>query len=448
MTLPGEGALWERLAAGAAGAPWQAAAWEERGLTVEARDGALRVVEQWTHGWAALRVDLGGGRVGFAALPVGRATPPVEELLARARAAAGAQDPEPGADLQGDVGPAPGADLGLWDPAVREVDAADLLERARALERAARAADPRVDAVRRPTLEAAEVRREIRNHRGQVVAWQESAFSASVEVAASGEGGAETGWAADERRRLADLEPEAVGREAATRAAELLGARPAPPGVHHVVLDARVAAELLETLAPSLLGESHLKATSLLLNRLGERVVSAGLTVWDDGLRPGGPGTQPVDDEGTPRRRTRVISAGVLEALLYDRATAARAGARSTGNALGGPSAPPRPGVTNLYIEPGTGGGPEALMGELGRGLWVREVLGVHTVDPVSGDFSLGCSGLWFDGGVPVFPVCGAAASGNLLDLFGRVVGVGSDLRFQGAVGSPSLAVEGVDLAQ
>ena len=448
MTPSSGGAPWERLAREVGGVPWQAAMWQERGLIVEAREGAPHVVERWTHGWVALRVDLGGGRVGFAALPVGRVPLPVEELAARARAAARAQDPKPGADLEGCVGPAPGADLGLWDPVVREVDGPDLLERALALEQAAREADPRVDAVRKPTLEAVEVCREIRNHRGQTVAWQESAFLASVEVAASGGDGAETGWAADERRRLADLEPEAVGREAAMRAAELLGARPAPQGIHPVVLDSRVAAELLEALAPSLLGESHLKTTSLLLDRLGERVASARLTVWDDGLRPGGAGTQPVDDEGTPRQRTRVISAGVLEALLYDRVTAARAGARSTGNAVGGPSAPPRPGATNLYIEPGAGGGPEALMGELGRGLWVREVLGVHTVDPISGEFSLGCSGLWFEGGAPAFPVCGAAVSGNLLDLFDRVVAVGSDLRFQGTVGSPSLAVDGVDLAQ
>jgi PmbA protein len=77
----------------------------------------------------------------------------------------------------------------------------------------------------------------------------------------------------------------------------------------------------------------------------------------------------------------------------------------------------------------------------------VEEVLGLHTVDPISGDFSLGCSGDWVERGEKVHPVKSIAIAGNLFQLFGKVIGVGEDLRFFGGVGSPTLFVEGMEIS-
>ena len=73
--------------------------------------------------------------------------------------------------------------------------------------------------------------------------------------------------------------------------------------------------------------------------------------------------------------------------------------------------------------------------------------MGVHTIDPISGDFSLGCSGDWIVRGGKVHPVKSIAIAGNLFDLFRKVVGVGDDLRFFGGVGSPSLVVEDLEVS-
>ena len=448
MKGQGPAALWEGLARAARGRPWQASVWRERGLRVEGREGGAATTERWRSAYVAFRIDLGGGRVGFASAPLARDTDP-GEIVARAVASARAQDPLPGADLEGDVGPggAPEDALRIRDPRAAGIQPGDLEGVVRALEEAARSLDPRVRAVRKPSAEAVEAFREIRNHRGQSVAWAESRFGASLEVAAAQGRASETGWASEVRRRWSDLDPERLAREAVERAVELLGAEGCRHGRFPVVLDARVAAEVLQVLAPSFLGESHLKGTSLFRGRVGRAVASDRLTVWDDGVLPGGIETQPVDDEGVPRTRTRVIGRGVLDALLYDRATAARAGARSTGNAAAGPGAPPGPDVTNLYIEAGPDGTARDLCRQAWQGLWVRDVLGLHTVDPISGDFSVGCSGLWIRGGEVAHPVTGAALAGNLLDLLGAVGAVGSDLRFFDGVGAPSLLVEAADLS-
>jgi PmbA protein len=76
------------------------------------------------------------------------------------------------------------------------------------------------------------------------------------------------------------------------------------------------------------------------------------------------------------------------------------------------------------------------------HGVVVEEVMGLHTVDPISGDFSLGCAGDWIDGGQKVHPVKSIAIAGNLFELFRRVIGVGDDLRFFGGVGAPSLLIK------
>jgi PmbA protein len=78
----------------------------------------------------------------------------------------------------------------------------------------------------------------------------------------------------------------------------------------------------------------------------------------------------------------------------------------------------------------------------------IEEVMGLHTANPISGDFSLGATGFWVENGRPVHPVKGVAISGNILTLFQNIEEVGADLRFTGKLGSPSfrtgkLAVSG-----
>jgi PmbA protein len=77
----------------------------------------------------------------------------------------------------------------------------------------------------------------------------------------------------------------------------------------------------------------------------------------------------------------------------------------------------------------------------------IEEVMGLHTVDPITGDFSLGCSGEWIEEGGKVFPIKSVAVAGNLFELFRKVIKLGEDLRFFGRAGSPSLMVEGLKIS-
>ena len=73
--------------------------------------------------------------------------------------------------------------------------------------------------------------------------------------------------------------------------------------------------------------------------------------------------------------------------------------------------------------------------------------MGVHTANPISGDFSLGVTGLWIEGGEVRFPVKEAVISGNILEFFNKVAAVGDDLIFYGNMGAPSIIISDVDIS-
>ena len=148
-----------------------------------------------------------------------------------------------------------------------------------------------------------------------------------------------------------------------------------------------------------------------------------------------------------PTRDKALVEAGVLRALLHDSATAAREGAAT--NRCGyrdGWGGLPGPGPSNLFLAPGTLSR-DALLADTKDGLLVLEVLGTHMIAPVSGEFSVGVSGLEIAKGALGRPFKGAMLAGNLLDLLARVDAVADDLVFHGAFASPTVRISALDVA-
>ena len=90
---------------------------------------------------------------------------------------------------------------------------------------------------------------------------------------------------------------------------------------------------------------------------------------------------------------------------------------------------------------------PDDLAALAEKGLLVTEVMGMHTANPISGDFSLGVNGFLLKHGRKTTPVKGMAISGNIMELFNNVMAVGNDLRFYGTIGSPSLLIKTMDVS-
>ncbi|MGH2676651.1 MAG: metallopeptidase TldD-related protein, partial [Actinomycetota bacterium] len=178
---------------------------------------------------------------------------------------------------------------------------------------------------------------------------------------------------------------------------------------------------------------------------VGESVGSEVVTLVDDGRLADGPASAPFDDEGVPTSRTPLIERGVLRGFLHNTVTARRNGSASTGNASR-PSYRGVPGVSpsNLLVEPGSAPA-EALLAGAGRAVYVQEVKGVHSgANPVSGEFSVGASGLRVEGGELAEPLREMTIASTLPEVLKGVVAVGSDVRFllgAGAIGTPTILV-------
>ncbi len=415
-----------------------------RRLSIEAEAGAVEDYRFAEPYGVALRIIAGGGMgFSFSTRPDDAA---VELMVSAAFDGARHSTPdehyafaEP-ADRFPETGP-------LFDEAIDSVPLAEKIKRALSVEEGALAADPRVARVRSARYAESLYEIFIKNSLGLAAHYKKSVVSAQLMATAEEGPDQEMGYDADYSITYAGLDPALVGRRAGTAAAERLGARKAPTGTFTALLTNEVASELLGVLSSSFLAENVLKGKSMLADRQGAQIFSRLVTVIDDGVMKGGIASAPVDDEGVVRQRVELVGDGVLGGFLYDLLSARRAAKRPTGcSTRDSIMSPPAPGTANLFVVPGTKGFDD-LLGEAGSGVVITELMGVHTANPVTGEFSVGAVGFVCEGGKKKYPFKEAAVAGDLLSLFSRVVGVGSDLRFFGGVGAPSLLVEGLDIS-
>ena len=110
----------------------------------------------------------------------------------------------------------------------------------------------------------------------------------------------------------------------------------------------------------------------------------------------------------------------------------------------------PSAGILNLYLKTSSESDVipfNTLISSMDKGLYITEAMGVHTANPITGEFSIGVSGLWIENGTIKFPVKEAVISGDMLGLFERIEAVGDDMRFYGNIGTPSLLIGPTDIS-
>ncbi len=407
--------------------------------TVEVKDQKVDAFERAKDIGAGLRV-LKSGRLGFAF------TTDLSEAALKALALAAVTnaqntEPDPFQSIPA-KDQTPSHPVAIHDPELVRLTEKEKIDRVMAMEREAFSVDPRIKRIRKAQASFSESETVILNTNGSEVAYKGTACSSSIEVVAEDKGESQAGSEFDVNRFYRKLLIEEVGRRAAQRALDLLGARHIDSVKAPVVLEATVAQEFLSMLASGFSAESVQKKRSLFIGKLDTAVVSPTITVLDDGLLEGGLGTAPSDDETVPMKKKTIIEQGRLAMFLYNTYTANKDKTASTGNGMrGGFKGLPGVGVTNLYIEPGKSTLRE-LMASAGRGLYITEVMGMHTANPISGDFSVGATGFWIEKGEKAYPVREITIAGNILDLMKNVAAVGSDIRFSGRIGSPSLLIK------
>jgi PmbA protein len=387
------------------------------------------------------------GRLGYA-FAADPSQDEVIEAVVRARENAALAQPDEHNGLPSAESGAPMPEL--FEEASAALSADDKVARALELERYAVSRDPRVKKVDLAQVGDAVSRVVIASTEGMDADYRRTdAWVVIVTLAVDGDE-TQTGFSFQVGRGLDRIAWEPIAEEAVGRAARMLGAAKPPTAKVPVILDPFAASEFLGVLAAALNADAVLKGRSLFADMVGQEVGSKLFTLVDDGRRLDGPGACPFDDEGVPSERTELLEGGILNGFLHSTYTARRAGGgtRSSGNAKRhGYKAAPGVGTSNFFLEAGDRL-PAELLAQAEGGVLIAEVSGVHSgANPISGEFSVGATGLRIAGGELTEPLREMTIASTLPEMLKGVSGVGSDLRFFQSVGTPSVLIGEMTLA-
>jgi PmbA protein len=390
---------------------------------------------------------IGGHRLGyaFAADPT---VDEVREAVARARENAALAEPDEhnGLPEPEPIDPLPE----LYRAESASISADDKVRTVLELERYAVSRDPRVTKVDAVQVGDAVSDVAIASTTGVDATYARTDAWVVVVTLAVHDDETQTGFSFRIARGLDELVWEPIADEAVDRAVRMLGAAKPPTARVPVVLDPFAASSFLGVLSGALNAESVLKGRSLFAPMVGQQIGSEAFTLADDGRILDGPGACPFDGEGVPSRRTELFGRGTLNGFLHNTYTARRTGGgqRSTGNAKrGGYKGGPGVGTSNFYVEAGAATFDELLARAEG-GVLIMNVSGVHSgANPISGEFSVGATGLRISGGATGEPLREMTIASTIPEMLRSVAGVGSDLRFFSSVGTPSILIGEMTLA-
>ena len=272
-----------------------------------------------------------------------------------------------------------------------------------------------------------------------------SGFGCFASVIAGEGTNMETDYAMTRARHGDDLEaPGDVGKEAGERTVARLNPRKAESMEVPAVFEPRVANSMLGHLTMALSGPAVARGTSFLRKDMDKQIFGPGITIIDDPLRPRGLSSRPVDGEGVAPTRMALVDGGTLKTWILSSASARQLGLASTGHAARGTSSPPGPSPSNLYMEPGTAT-PDELIADIDQGVFVNSLIGFG-VNPVTGDYSRGASGLWIENGEITYPISELTIAGNLKDMFMHITPA-NDLKFRYGSDAPTLRIDGMTVA-
>ena len=320
------------------------------------------------------------------------------------------------------------ADLDLWSDDLATADTEAKIDLAMALEKAVKAGDARIIGLESAEYADSMGTSVVVSTTGVRSAGSETVCDLVAYALAEDKGETQTGFGFSVGRAPQDLDVAEAAGDAVYRATRLLGATKPPSQRLTVVLDPFVTAQFLAIVGGTLSGDAVLKGRSPFGDRVGEAIAAPHVTFVDDptDARAFTAGTS--DGEGLATRRNVLIDGGTLTGFVHDSYSGRRSKTASTGSAVRSTRSTPMAGCQAISLLPGDKS-PEQLLAEVGEGLLVADVSGLHSgVNPVSGDFSTGADGLWIKDGQLADPVREFTIASTLQRMLQDVVAIGSDL--------------------
>ena len=235
---------------------------------------------------------------------------------------------------------------------------------------------------------------------------------------------------------LKDFHPEKVAPAALEEAVMQIGPRRCRSGKYRAVIDSEVSQKVLNPILNALNAFNIQQKNSFLTDALGKQVFPAGLDIMDMPRIPGEACGKMFDSEGVATANHYIVKDGVVQEFFVNTYMANKLGVAPTIEDATRP----------VICKFGNNVSRQDIMNLCGDGILITDFCGGNS-NPATGDFSYAIQGYRFRDGKIVHPVREMLITGNIVDLWSRLLAAGNDARRCRAKLTPTLAFDQVDFS-
>ena len=271
------------------------------------------------------------------------------------------------------------------------------------------------------------------NSNGFSDGYKTSQFTAYCEVVSKSNGSMERDYEYSSKRHFNDLlTPRQIGESAAKMAISKLNPKKIESNKMGIVFDKRIAQNLLSTFASAISSNTISKGTTFLKDCLDKKIFNDQINIIDKANIKKANGSRYFDSEGVRIEDLTLVKNGILKDYLVETYSGKKINRKSNGRSSG---------TTNLYFENGDQSFDQLINSEK-KLLYIKETIG-RGANIITGDYSVGASGIMIENGKFTFPVSEITIAGNFNEMFKNII-LADDLEFKYSTNSPTMLVNGI----
>jgi PmbA protein len=223
-----------------------------------------------------------------------------------------------------------------------------------------------------------------------------------------------------------------IAEKSVKLALEKIGQRKVSSGKYDMLVLNRVSSKLIGIILSSLKGSKLWNKSSFLDGKIGEKIFTENLTIYDAPHIKRGLGSKEFDGDGFPTKERTIVKDGVLNYYLLNNYFAKKMDMIPTTGS-----------TTNIMLKEGNKSLNEIIK-SVNKGIYVKGFLGGN-FNSSTGDFSFGINGTQIEYGELTVPVNEMNISGNAIELFGKLIDIGNDSYSYSSYRAPSLLFEKIE---
>ena len=271
------------------------------------------------------------------------------------------------------------------------------------------------------------------NSNGFSDGYKTSQFTAYCEVVSKSNGSMERDYEYSSKRHFKDLlTPKQIGESAAKMAISKLNPKKIESNKMGIVFDKRIAQNILSTFASAISSNTISKGTTFLKDSLDKKIFNDQINIIDKANIKKANGSRYFDSEGVRIEDLQLVKNGILNDYLVETYSGKKINRKSNGRSSG---------TTNLYFENGDQSFDQLINSEK-KLLYIKETIG-RGANIITGDYSVGASGIMIENGKFTFPVSEITIAGNFNEMFKNII-LADDLEFKYSTNSPTMLVNGI----